>query len=556
MYKAGLIYRGARIVNWDPKLQTTVSDDEVEWLEEKSSFYYLKYGPFVISTARPETKFGDKYVVMHPNDTRYKKYNHGDTIKLEWINGPVTATIIKDKAVDMEFGTGVMTITPWHDNADFEIAERHNLDKEQIIDYHGKLMPVAGEFSGQHIKKARPLIVEKLKAKGLLEKIDENYVHRVATNERGGGIIEPQIKEQWFVDVNRKFKVSNSKIKGIKSGAEISLKDLMQQVIKSGQIKILPARFEKVYFHWINNLRDWCISRQIWFGHRIPVWYKANEIYCGVASPKGEGWKQDEDVLDTWFSSGLWTFSTLGWPEKTVDFKTFHPTNVIETGYDILFPWVARMILMSGFLLNDIPFKTVYLHGLVRDGQGRKMSKSLGNIIDPLDMINKYGADATRLSLIIGAGPGNDMKLSEDKVRGYRNFTTKVWNASRFVIMNYKETKVKSKLTAKDKKHLKDLEAVKKKVGSFLDKYDFNQAGEIIYHYFWHTFADKVLEEMKPRLSSDNEADRAAAQEVLITILKSSLKMLHPFVPFVTEEVWGLMPNAQKDKMLIAEPWQ
>ena len=556
MYKAGLIYRGARIVNWDPKLQTTVSDDEVEWLEEKSSFYYLKYGPFVISTARPETKFGDKYVVMHPNDTRYKKYNHGDTIKLEWINGPVTATIIKDKAVDMEFGTGVMTITPWHDNADFEIAERHNLDKEQIIDYHGKLMPVAGEFSGQHIKKARPLIVEKLKAKGLLEKIDENYVHRVATNERGGGIIEPQIKEQWFVDVNRKFKVSNSKIKGIKSGAEISLKDLMQQVIKSGQIKILPARFEKVYFHWINNLRDWCISRQIWFGHRIPVWYKANEIYCGVASPKGEGWKQDEDVLDTWFSSGLWTFSTLGWPEKTVDFKTFHPTNVIETGYDILFPWVARMILMSGFLLNDIPFKTVYLHGLVRDGQGRKMSKSLGNIIDPLDMINKYGADATRLSLIIGAGPGNDMKLSEDKVRGYRNFTTKVWNASRFVIMNYKETKVKSKLTAKDKRHLKDLEAVKKKVGSFLDKYDFNQAGEIIYHYFWHTFADKVLEEMKPRLSSDNEADRAAAQEVLITILKSSLKMLHPFVPFVTEEVWGLMPNAQKDKMLIAEPWQ
>src|SRR3989344_5965703 len=556
MYKAGLIYRGARIVNWDPKLQTTVSDDEVEWVEEKSPFYYLKYGPFVIGTARPETKFGDKYVVMHPADKRYQKYKHGEKINLEWINGPVTATVIKDKSIDMDFGTGVMTITPWHDNADFEIAERHKLDKEQIIDYKGKLLPIAGEFTNLHIKKARPLIVEKLKLKGLLERVDENYEHRVATNERGGGIIEPQIKEQWFVDVNKKFKMNSSKIKGIKSGAEISLKDLMQKVIKSGQIKILPARFEKVYFHWINNLRDWCISRQIWFGHRIPVWYKGGEIYCGVKAPEGEGWKQDEDVLDTWFSSGLWTFSALGWPEKTADFKNFHPTSVIETGYDILFPWVARMILMSGFLLGDVPFKTVYLHGLVRDNQGRKMSKSLGNIIDPLDMIKKYGADATRLSLIIGAAPGSDMKLSEDKVRGYRNFTTKVWNASRFVIMNYKETKVKSKLTAKDKKHLKDLEAVKKKVGSFLDKYDFNQAGEIIYHYFWHTFADKVLEEMKPRLSSDNEADRAAAQEVLITILKSSLKMLHPFVPFVTEEVWGLMPNAQKDKMLIAEPWQ
>jgi len=555
MYKAGLIYRGARIVNWDPKLQTTVSDDEVDWVEERNPFYYLKYGPFTIGTARPETKFGDKYVVMHPSDKRYKQYKHGEKIDLEWINGPVKATVIKDKAVDMNFGTGVMTITPWHDNTDFEIAERHGLDKEQIIDYRGLLLPIAGEFAGQHIKKARSLIVEKLKTKGLLERVDENYEHRIATNERGGGVIEPQIKEQWFVDVDKKFRVSNSKIKGIKSGAEISLKGLMQQVIKSEQIEILPARFEKVYFHWINNLRDWCISRQIWFGHRIPVWYKGKEIYCGIKAPAGDGWKQDEDVLDTWFSSGLWTFSTLGWPEKTADFKNFHPTNVIETGYDILFPWVARMILMSGFLLGEIPFKTVYLHGLVRDGQGRKMSKSLGNIIDPLDMINKYGADATRLSLIIGAGPGNDMKLFEDKVRGYRNFATKIWNASRFVVMNYKPTKTKPKFTAKDKKHLKDLSDVKKKVEKFLDKYDFNRAAETLYHYFWHTFADKVIETNKARLQSENEADRAAAQETLITILKDSLKMLHPFVPFITEAVWECLPEKGKNEMLIVESW-
>jgi len=558
MYKAGLIYRGARIVNWDPKLQTTVSDDEVEWVEEKSPFYYLKYGPFVIGTARPETKFGDKYVVMHPADKRYQKYKHGEKINLEWINGPVTATVIKDKSIDMDFGTGVMTITPWHDNADFEIAERHKLDKEQIIDYKGKLLPIAGEFTNLHIKKARPLIVEKLKLKGLLERVDENYEHRVATNERGGGIIEPQIKEQWFVDVNKKFKMNSSKIKGIKSGAEISLKDLMQKVIKSGQIKILPARFEKVYFHWINNLRDWCISRQIWFGHRIPVWYKGGEIYCGVKAPEGEGWKQDEDVLDTWFSSGLWTFSTLGWPEKTADFKNFHPTSVIETGYDILFPWVARMILMSGFLLGDVPFKTVYLHGLVRDNQGRKMSKSLGNIIDPLDMIKKYGADATRLSLIIGTGPGNDMKLSEDKVRGYRNFSTKVWNASRFVAMNYRETKAKPKFTAKDRQHLKELKTTKKKVEKYIEKYDFNRAGETLYHYFWHTFADKIIETMKPRLNETDGKDRAAAQETLLTILRESLKMLHPFVPFVTEEVWSLLPPKKDDfghEMLMVEKW-
>ena len=337
MYDEGLIYRGNRIVNWDPKLQTTVSDDEVEWQEEKADFYYLKYGPFSIGTARPETKFGDKYVVMHPLDKRYKKYKHGEKMTVDWINGKIEATIIKDKSVDMKFGTGVMTITPWHDNTDFEIAERHNLDKEQIIDKYGKLLPIAGEFSGIKIKEARPKIIEKLEKLGLLLKIDKNYTHRIAKNSRGGGTIEPQIMKQWFVDVNKKITnpvAAKTKVGKQESRIENkSLKEMMVEAVKKDGIKILPKRFEKIYFHWINNLRDWCISRQIWYGHRIPVWYCKswnvelgawNKEGCGglivsindvIKCPGcGGGVEQDPDTLDTWFSSGLWSFLTLGWP--------------------------------------------------------------------------------------------------------------------------------------------------------------------------------------------------------------------------------------------------
>lgn len=538
MYDDGLIYRGFRMVNWDPKLQTTVSDEEIEYLEEKSPFYYLQYGPFVIGTSRPETKFGDKYVVMHPDDKRYGKYAHGEKIKLEWINGPVTATIIKDKSVDMSFGTGVMTITPWHDAVDFDISERHGLDKEQIIDFYGKLLPIAGEFAGMHIKKARPLIIEKMKAKGLLNKTEENYVHNVAVNSRGGGMIEPQIKKQWFVGVKNKFKFKGSGVKGIKKGSLVTLQKIMLAMVKSGQVKIMPKRFEKIYYHWVNNLRDWCISRQIWYGHRIPVWYREEEIYCGVNPPNGSGWEQDTDTLDTWFSSGLWTFSVLGWPKNTADFKNYHPMSVMETGYDILPFWVMRMILMSGYLLGSIPFKTVYLHGLVRDAGGRKMSKSLGNMIDPLDMISKYGADATRLSLVIGTAPGNDIKLSEDRVRGYRNFSTKIWNAARFVAMNKISVPKNIKLGKHDKKILADLEKIKKEVSISLEKYDFNRAGEKLYHYFWHTFADKIIESMKPRLQGEDQTDKARAYYTLERALLSSLKLLHPFVPFVTEAAY------------------
>ena len=559
MYDDGLIYKGHRLVNWDPKMQTTVSDDEIEWIEEKTPLYYLKYGPFTIATARPETKFGDKYIVVHPEDSRYKQYNHGDQIELEWINGKVIATIIKDDCIDMDFGTGAMTITPWHDATDYDISNRHDLDKEQIIDYKGLLLDIAGEFKGQHIKKARPQIIEKLQAKGLVEKIDDNYIHKIATNMRGGGVIEPQIKEQWFVAVNKPFKIKDSKIKGINSGDEVTLKKLMSHVVDSGETKIIPDRFNKTYFQWIDNLRDWCISRQIWYGHRIPVWYKGKEIYCDVNPPIGEGWVQDDDTLDTWFSSGLWTFSTLGWPNETDDLKNYHPTSVIETAYDIIFFWVARMILMSTYLMGEIPFENVYLHGLVRDNQGRKMSKSLGNVIDPLDLISKYGSDAVRLSLIIGAAPGNDSKVSEDKVRGYRNFATKIWNASRFVLMNYEELNgsVKPKFTEKDSAYLQEFENIKLEITNALEKFDLNRAGETAYHYFWHTFADIIIEDLKSRLRDNPDAeDRFAAQTVLTTILLGSLKILHPFMPFVTEAVYQELPKEIKRKeFLMTENW-
>jgi len=555
MYKEGLIYRGDRIVNWDPKMQTTVSDDEIEWKEEQAPFYYLKYGPFTIGTARPETKFGDKYVVMHPKDKRYSQYKDGQKIEVDWIQGKITATIIKDETVDIAFGTGAMTITPWHDRTDFEIALRHNLGKEQIIDQKGKLLAIAGEFTGIHIKKVRPLLVEKLKEKGLLEKIDETYTHRIATNSRGNGIIEPQIMRQWFIDVKKEFSFPHTGLTGIKKGQKTTLKKLMLHVVKTKQIEILPKRFEKTYFHWIENLRDWCISRQIWFGHQIPVWYKGEETKTGLEAPKGQGWKQDPDTLDTWFSSGLWTFSTLDWPKKTADLSTYHPTSVLETGYDILFPWVARMILMSTYLVGEIPFRTVYLHGLVRDEKGKKMSKSLGNVIDPLAMIEKYGADATRLSLIIGAAPGNDLKLAEDRVKGYRNFANKLWNIARFVQMNTSDYKGKGKLklSAKDKKILSDFEKIKKQVTKLIEEYRLSQAAETLYHYTWHTFADKVLEDSKKVLGS--KETRKARQHVLLTILKELLRLLHPFTPFVTEELYQQLFLKDKKEMLMIAKW-
>ncbi|MCF7845229.1 MAG: valine--tRNA ligase [Candidatus Pacebacteria bacterium] len=556
MYDDGLIYQGARIVNWDPFMQTTVSDDEIEYKEEKTSFYYLQFGPFVIATSRPETKLGDKYVVMHPDDRRYKKYEHGQKITVEWINGEVIATVIKDDVIDPEFGTGVMTITPWHDNTDFEIAERHNLEKEQIIGFDGKMLPIAKEFEGLKIKKARALVVEKLREKGLVVKVEENYTHRVALNSRGGGVIEPQIKKQWFVDVNKKFNLSFSKIKGFKTGDEVSLKELMQKVVETGEVKIFPDRFNKIYYQWIDNLHNWCISRQIWYGHQIPVWYKEGETYCDINPPQEEGWEQDPDTLDTWFSSGLWTFSTLGWPKETEDLKKYHPTDVLETGYDILFFWVARMILMTTYNLGEIPFKNVYLHGMVRDGKGKKMSKSLGNTIDPLDMVDEYGADATRLSLVIGSAPGNDIKLSEDKIRGYRNFANKIWNISRFIMMrteDYDNSVTEKDWSDEDKAIYSEFVEAAKETTKNLEEFKFSLSAETIYHYIWHTFADKVLEDSKSVL--DDESRKKTRQDLLRRILLESLKVMHPFMPYVTEEIYQRFPFSDKKETLMIEEW-
>jgi valyl-tRNA synthetase len=552
MFDAGVIYQGNRIVNWDPKLQTTVSDEEIEWKDETTQLHYLKYGPFTIATARPETKFGDKYVVMHPEDKRYADYQHGQQLQVEWINGPITATVIKDPSIDMEFGTGVMTITPWHDAADYEIAQRHKLQYEQIIDDKGLLLPIAGEFAGQHMKKARPLIVDKLSHKGLVEKIDMGYTHRVATNSRGGGMIEPQIKKQWWVSIDKEFSLSNPRIKGIAAGKPVTFRHLLKHVVESGLIEIIPDEQKKIYLNnWVVNLRDWCISRQLWYGHRIPVWYKDGQTHCDVNPPEGSGWGQDPDTLDTWFSSGMWTFSTLGWPEQTDDLKTFHPTSVLETGKDILFFWVIRMIIMSGFLMEDIPFRTVYLHGMVRDENKKKMSKSMGNIVDPLDMTKKYGVDALRMALLVGVLPGVDMALSDDKVRGYRNFANKIWNAARFVMQNTHDLDAAEevKISEADQKIIDETNKKADEITQLLEKLDFAHAAENLYHFFWHRFADEIIEKTKAKLADDKT--RKSAQKMLLTILETQLRLLHPFTPFVTEAVWQIKHN----QMLMVEPW-
>lgn len=552
MYDAGLIYRGHRIVNWDPKLQTTVSDDEIAYVEQKDPFYIFKYGPFEIGTVRPETKFGDKYVVMHPDDARYKEYSHGQKIDVEWILGSITATVIKDEAADMEFGSGVMTITPAHSMVDYEIAKRHNLDVEQVIDDRGILLPVAGEFAGTHIKKARPLIVEHLQKKGLVVKVEENYTHNVATNDRGGGTIEPQIKKQWFINVNKKFVLPHSEIPGIESGSEVTLKEIMRTAVDHGGVKFMPERFEKTYFHWIDNLGDWNISRQIWFGHRIPAWTKDGETKVQIDSP-GEGWEQESDVLDTWFSSGLWTLSTLGWPDKTPDFETYHPTSVLETGYDIIFFWVARMILMSGFLVGQVPFKHVYLHGLVRDGQGRKMSKSLGNIIDPLEMANKYGADATRISLIFGVQIGNDQKLSEDRIRGFKNFANKLWNITRFVLENTSELDESATLIEADADLIKEAEGVAASVTNHIEAFRLDLAADEVYHYVWDRFAAEILEASKPIFRGEDVTAKKSRERALTEILSISLRLLHPLMPFVTETIWQHLPHKSSPQLMIAK---
>lgn len=563
MYNAGIIEMGTglyTIINWDVKGQTVVNDDEIEYQQEKAKLYTFKYSqdfPILISTTRPETKFGDTAVAVNPSDKRYKKFI-GQTLETEFLDKKLSIKIIGDPSVDQNFGTGALGVTPAHSKIDAEMAIRHNLPSVQVINEYGKMAENTSPLVvGKKTIEARELIVNYLKEKNLLEKeeiIDQN----VPRAQRSGGIIEPMPKRhQFFVKVNKKI-----------PGRNKTLKQLMKEAVKSGKIKILPKRFEKTYFNWVDNLRDWSISRQIWYGHRLPVWTPdpapaGDELPYIVSKnkPKGkeyENYVQFSDTLDTWFSSGLWPFSTLGWPQQTNDLKMYFPNDVLETAYDILFFWVARMILMSEFLMGKAPFKTVYLHGLVRDEQNRKISKSLGNNIDPVDMIHQYGADAVRMAMIVGTSVGNDSKVSMEKFKAYRNFANKIWNASRFVLMNLSDYDAKAKpvLNAQQKKNLKQQKTILKQITKEMDSFRFYSAAEKIYHYFWHTFCDKIIEESKKSLSPEaTKKERQAAQFMLLEILSQSLKTLHPFMPFITEEIYQQLPIKGKQQYLMIENW-
>jgi len=547
MYNDGLIYRGDRIVNWDPISKTSIADDEVEYKEITEKLYFIKYGPFEVATTRPETMLGDTGIAVNPEDERYKEYI-GKKIKIPYPLGEFEVLVVGDHEVDKEFGTGMVKVTPAHSIVDNEIAKRHELEVKMVINQEGKMMENCGKYAGMTTKECRKAFIEDLEAMGLLIKA-EDYTHNLSISYRSGAPIEPLISKQWFIDVNKP--VINDK------GSLKSVKEKSLEVVKKGEIKIIPERFEKNYNNWTENLRDWCISRQLWFGHRIPIFYceKCGFTIASKISPEKcekcahNVFNQDPDTLDTWFSSGLWTFSTLGWPEQTEDLKYFHPTTVLETGFDILTFWVARMILMTSYVLNEKPFETVYLHGMIRDKIGRKMSKSLNNGIDPLIMIEKYGTDALRLSLILGNTPGNDLKIYEEKIEAQRNFINKIWNASRFALMNIEESDLKEEFsdndikTDLDKWMITKLNKLIKNCRTNLDEYKLSEAGNEIYDFFWNTFCDWYLEMSKGELKNT---------KLLTHSLELLLKILHPYTPFVTEKIWE---SLGKKSLLMSETY-
>ena len=546
MYDDGLIYRGYRIVNWDPKGQTVISDDEVDHEERDAKLYTFKYWknfPVSISTTRPETKVGDTAVAVHPDDVRYKEFV-GKTYEGVFCGVPLSIKIVADESVEPEFGTGALGVTPAHSQIDWEIAQRHSLEIKPVINEYAKMVVGDDRIANKKTTEARDAIVEYLKSEGLLEK-EETVKQNVSIAERSKGTIEPLPKLQWFVDVNKKIPARDNK----------SLKELMLDAVRTNNVSILPSNFEKVYFNWIEGLHDWCISRQIWYGHRIPVWYKNEEIFVGSQAPDNT-WIQDEDTLDTWFSSGLWTFSTLGWPELSDDFNTYHPTSVLETGNDILFFWVARMILMSTYLLGTVPFKTVYLHGMVLDKNGKKMSKSNpATAIDPVETVQKYGADTLRMSMIVSVGPGQPTTLSEEKIRAYSKFANKIWNATRFVLeqtseLDWNGTPV---YDTEDQQSVDELNAFIKEITKEMEEYKFYLVSEKLYHYFWDTFASGIIERSKLKITESNSE---SAQWVLVTHLQVLLKALHPFMPFITEEIWSMLKDkTNNEKLLIIESW-
>ena len=559
MYADELIYRGKRIVNWCSKHQTSLSEVETEFKEKKDPFYYFQYGPFVIGTSRPETKFGDKYVVVHPEDKRYAEYTDGQKIDLEWINGPITATVIKDSAIDMEFGTGAMTITPWHDQIDFDIAKRHDLDAEQIIDFDGHLLTIAGEFAGLYIKKARPLIVEKLKEKGLLVKIDEEYTHNIKCCYKCETQIEPQIKDQWFVKM-------------------VPLAKMALDAVEAGKVEFVPENYLKIFSYWMNNTIDWNISRQIIWGIPIPakICSKCNVGLLDTNAAKicptcGSEMIDDTDTFDTWFSSGQWPLLALGYQGATQeaispskDVGIYHPTNIMETGHDLIFKWIPRMIIFSLYLKNEVPFKHVYLNGLVNDAKGKKMSKSKGNVISPIDLADKYGTDALRMGLIIGNTPGSDMALAEDKIKGYKHFSNKLWNIARFVLTAVEKAEFDpsfSSWSEKDIVLIAERDALVKKVIEELDRFHMYMAADDIYQYAWKNFADVILEDSKLVFKDGTDTEKTSRAQFLLATLRIIITILHPFMPHLTEELYSLMArgvsadSSEAKDLLMVQKW-
>jgi valyl-tRNA synthetase len=548
LYEEGLIYRGDYIINWCPRCRTALADLEVEHEDMESHLYYIRYpfqdrdGSLTVATTRPETLLGDTAVAVNPEDERFQNLE-GLTVILPILNRPIP--VIFDRYVDREFGTGALKITPAHDPNDFEIGNAHGLERIRVIDDDGKMNDLAGPYKGMDRFECREKILEDLNKAGLLEKI-EPYRHSVGHCYRCKNMVEPLLSKQWFVKVG-------------------PLAEKAVEAVKEGRTRIVPGQWELVYYEWMNNIKDWCISRQIWWGHRIPAWYcrKCGEVNVGRQDPQkckhcgSREIVQETDVLDTWFSSALWPFSTLGWPDETDELKTFYPTTTMVTGFDILFFWVARMMMMGIHFMGDVPFRDVYIHALVRDAYGKKMSKSKGNVIDPLEVMDQFGTDAFRFTLAALAAQGRDIKLAEDRVEGYRHFVNKLWNSARLVLMNLTEEGDESEETGAvlaDRWILSRLHQVCEEMGRALDEYRFNDAAGLCYQFIWHEFCDWYLEMAKEGLYSSSFSSRRSTISVLVKGLKTILKLLHPFMPFVTEDIWQRLPDTRESIMVASFP--
>jgi valyl-tRNA synthetase len=547
LYKKGLIYRGERIINWDPSTKTALSDIEVIYKDVQGAFYHMHYpltdgsGTIDVATTRPETMLGDTAVAVHPEDDRYK-HLIGKTVKLPIVGREIP--IVGDDYVDMEFGSGVVKITPAHDPNDFEIGNRHDLERVLVMNEDGTMNANAGTYQGLDRFECRKQIVKDLQEQGVLFKIEE-HLHSVGHSERSGAVVEPYLSTQWFV-----------KMQPLADEA-IALQS------KEEKVNFVPDRFENTYMRWMENIRDWCISRQLWWGHRIPAWYhkETGEVYVDHEPPADiENWNQDNDVLDTWFSSALWPFSTMGWPNtESADFKRYYPTDALVTGYDIIFFWVSRMIFQGLEFTGQRPFKDVLIHGLVRDAEGRKMSKSLGNGVDPMDVIDQYGADSLRYFLSTGSSPGQDLRFSMEKVESTWNFANKIWNASRFALMNmngmtYDEIDLTGEKSVADKWILTRLNETIETVTRLSDRYEFGEVGRVLYNFIWDDFCDWYIEMAKLPLYGDNEAAKKTTRSVLAYVLDNTMRLLHPFMPFITEEIWQNLPHQGESITVAAWP--